>query len=256
MAGVNQPRPKHTLWHRLIHNQWVVFSFMGIIALGMIGGTVCSASMGNQTGSVDLAEQRIDEQQEATGTAAAGATTASGTALASPTSTVQRRFSAPPEMSIDPEKQYFATLATDKGNIRIQLFPKEAPQSVNNFVFLARNDFYDGLTFHRVLDGFVAQGGDPQGNGTGGPGYTLPRERNDLRHEAGALAMAASAQGVSGSQFYITLAPQPSLDGNYQVFGKVVSGQEIVQALTKRDPDKNARAAPGDKILDITIEER
>jgi cyclophilin family peptidyl-prolyl cis-trans isomerase len=159
-------------------------------------------------------------------------------------------------MMIDPDKQYFATIHTDKGDIRLQLFPKDAPQTVNNFVFLARNDFFDGLTFHRVIPGFVAQGGDPTGQGAGGPGYNLPDEKNNLKHDAGAIAMAKAGNTTSGSQFYITLAPQPGLDSGFTVFGKVVSGMDVLQALTPRDPQRNPRAAPGDKIQSITIEER
>src|SRR3712207_200583 len=136
-------------------------------------------------------------------------------------------------MQIDPNKQYFATIRTEKGDIRLELFPKEAPQTVNNFVFLARNDFYDNVTFHRVLEGFVAQGGDPTGTGSGGPGYMLPQEDNNLAHETGVIAMARSPQGVSGSQFYITLSPQPSLDAQgFTPFGRVVSGMDVVRSLT------------------------
>lgn len=231
---------------------------MGVIAIGTIFATLCSARLGDPaTTGGSVRNNRIVETAtpEASGTPSSNASaTATGTPTAVP---VTRRFSAPPEMAIDPNKQYLATLKTEKGDIRLELNPKDAPQAVNNFVFLAKNDFYDGLTFHRVLDGFVAQGGDPEGSGRGGPGYFLPAERNGLKHETGAIAMARSAQGVSGSQFYITLAPQPSLDQQgFTVFGKVVSGQDVLQSITKRDPDRNPRAAPGDKIVDIQIEER
>jgi cyclophilin family peptidyl-prolyl cis-trans isomerase len=228
---------------------------MGVIALGTIFATLCSAQLGDTSGAGNVRSQRILETATPETTA-----TATATASVTPTATppqIQRRYPAPPEMAIDPNKQYFATLKTEKGDIRLELFPQEAPQAVNNFVFLAKNDFYDGLTFHRVLEGFVAQGGDPIGDGTGGPGYFLPAERNELKHEAGAIAMARSSQGVSGSQFYITLTPQPGLDTQgFTVFGKVVDGQSVVQSLTRRDPQRNPRAAPGDKILDVTIEER
>jgi cyclophilin family peptidyl-prolyl cis-trans isomerase len=227
---------------------------MGVIALGMIGGTICSAQMTTTRGNA-VQEGRVFETATPE-----GAGTPQATATAEPTATptqVVRRFDAPPAMQIDESKQYFATIRTDRGDIRLELFPKAAPQTVNNFVFLAQNHFYDGLTFHRVLEGFVAQGGDPQGDGRGGPGYFLPQERNDLRHEAGSIAMARSAQGVSGSQFYITFTPQPSLDAQgFTVFGKVVDGMDALQSLTKRDPDRNPRAAPGDKILSVQIDER
>ena len=227
-----------------------------MIAVGTIFASICGAQVTGQGGST-VRNQKILETAtpEATPTPTGTATaTATATSTATP---VVRRYTAPPEMQIDQNKQYFVTLKTEKGDIRLELLPKEAPQAVNNFVFLAKNDFYDGLTFHRVLEGFVAQGGDPVGDGTGGPGYFLPQERNNLKHEVGSIAMARSAQGVSGSQFYITYTPQPSLDAQgFTVFGKVVSGLETLQNLTKRDPSRNARAAPGDKILDITVEER
>ena len=136
-------------------------------------------------------------------------------------------YSAPPEMQIDPEKTYYATIVTAKGDIVVQLDASAAPLTVNNFVSLVRDGFYDGLTFHRVEPGFVIQGGDPLGTGAGGPGYTVPAEIG-LPHTEGALAMARQADAVnperasSGSQFYITLAPTPQLDGAYTVFGQVI----------------------------------
>ena len=256
-AGGYHPPAKHSFWHRLFHSRWIVIGGMGVIAVGTIFATLCSAQLGDTTGAGNVREQRILETATPESTATAtGTPSASVTPTATPPQ-VQRRYAAPPELTIDQNKQYFATIKTEKGDVRLELFPKEAPQAVNNFVFLARNDFYDGLTFHRVLEGFVAQGGDPVGDGTGGPGYFLPAERNELKHEPGAIAMARSVQGVSGSQFYITMAPQPSLDAQgFTVFGKVVDGQNVVQNLTRRDPQRNPRAAPGDKILDVTIEER
>jgi cyclophilin family peptidyl-prolyl cis-trans isomerase len=158
-------------------------------------------------------------------------------------------YSAPPAMQIDPGKTYTATISTAKGDIVVALDAQAAPQTVNNFVFLARQGFYDGLTFHRVEPGFVIQGGDPLGLGSGGPGYTVPAEIG-LPHVEGAIAMARKADQVnptrasSGSQFYITLAPQPGLDGGYTVFGHVVEGMDVVRAI-----------AVGDKIVKITITE-
>jgi len=231
---------------------------MGIIAAGMIGGTVCAAAGVNSGGTNNSVRNNriIETATPESSVTPTGTATATGTPA--PTATqVVRRYDVPPEMQIDPNKQYLATLKTEKGDIQIELYPKEAPQAVNNFVFLARNDFYDNVTFHRVLEGFVAQGGDPTGTGTGGPGYFLPPEQNNLKHETGSIAMARSPQGISGSQFYITLAPQPSLDAQgFTVFGKVINGMDTVRSLTKRDPQQNPRAAPGDKILDVTIEER
>lgn len=158
-------------------------------------------------------------------------------------------YKSAPAMTIDVNKSYIATIKTAKGNIVAELYPKDAPQHVNNFVFLARDGFYNNLTFHRVVPGFVIQGGDPLGNGTGGPGYGIPPEIK-AKHTKGALAMArragpAQTTPSSGSQFYITLAPQPGLDGEYTVFGQVISGMDVV-----------AKIAVGDVIQAITIEEK
>ncbi len=156
-------------------------------------------------------------------------------------------YDEPPAMTIDPAQGYTATIATEKGDIIAQLDTEAAPQTVNNFVFLTEQGFYNGLTFHRVEPGFVIQGGDPMGTGSGGPGYTVPAEIG-LEHVEGALAMARRGDDVnperasSGSQFYITLAPTPHLDGAYTVFGQVVEGMDVVQSISK-----------GDVIEEITI---
>lgn len=127
-------------------------------------------------------------------------------------------------------------ITTNKGVIDLELYPDSAPLHVASFLKLIQSGFYNGLTFHRVIPGFVAQGGDPDGNGTGGPGYAIPAEFNERKHLTGTLAMARSADPDSaGSQFYITLAPQPGLDGQYTVFGQVVAGMEVVQTLTVGD---------------------
>ncbi len=172
--------------------------------------------------------------------------------------TGEKTFDAPPPTIIDPERTYVATIQTEKGNIVLELFAKEAPITVNNFVFLSCRGFYDGLTFHRVIPGFVAQGGDPTGTGAGGPGYFPPDEQNDLTHETGVIAMARdSLQRVSGSQFYITYAPQPNLDDlGFTVFGRVTSGMDVLEQLTPRDPAQTPNAPPGDEIITITVEER
>jgi cyclophilin family peptidyl-prolyl cis-trans isomerase len=159
-------------------------------------------------------------------------------------------YSAPPEMEIDPTQSYEATIATEKGDIVVELDAGAAPKTVNNFVFLAREGFYDGLTFHRVEPGFVIQGGDPLGTGTGGPGYTVSAEI-ELEHVKGAIAMARRGDQVnperasSGSQFYITLAETPHLDGAYTVFGEVTEGMDVVESI-----------AVGDVIQSVTVEEK
>ena len=139
-----------------------------------------------------------------------------------------------------------AVIALDKGGeIRIEFFPEDAPKTVENFVTLAKKGFYDNLVFHRVVPGFVVQGGDPKGNGTGGPGYTIKAEFNKNKHVRGSVAMARSAHPDSaGSQFYITYGAQPHLDGSYTVFGKVTSGMELVDQITQ-----------GDKMKSVTIVE-
>jgi cyclophilin family peptidyl-prolyl cis-trans isomerase len=163
----------------------------------------------------------------------------------------------PPAMTIDTSKDYTATIETDKGDIVIELLPEAAPVTVNSFVFLARQGYYDGVTFHRVLPGFVAQGGDPTGTGSGGPGYQIPNEDAGLLFDsAGVVAMANSGRDRNGSQFFITYAPQPGLDGDFTIFGRVTSGLEVAEALTPRDPQQNPNAPPGDKIVTIRISEQ
>lgn len=171
--------------------------------------------------------------------------------------TKPKQWSSPPPMTIDPTKQYFAILKTEKGDIRIQLFADKAPKTVNNFVFLARQGFYDNTTFHRVIPGFMAQGGDPTGTGSGGPGYQFADEFHpDLKHDSeGILSMANAGPNTNGSQFFITYAPQPHLDGHHAVFGKVVSGMDVLQALTPRDPRTNPTFS-GDRLLTVVIEEK
>ena len=171
--------------------------------------------------------------------------------------TTSKQWSSPPAMAIDPAKQYFATFKTEKGDIRVQLFADKVPNTVNNFVFLARQHYYDNTTFHRVIAGFMAQGGDPTGTGAGGPGYKFADEFHpDLKHnDAGILSMANAGKNTNGSQFFITYAPTPHLDGAHAVFGKVVSGMDVLKALTPRDPRMNP-TFKGDRIITIEIEEK
>ena len=172
-------------------------------------------------------------------------------ATSMPASLAEREnlYTSAPDMQIDENKSYVATILTAKGEIVVQLDASAAPQTVNNFVFLARQGFYDGLIFHRVEPGFVIQGGDPAGTGAGGPGYTVPAEIK-LLHVEGAIAMARRGDQVnpqrvsSGSQFYITLAPTPFLDGQYTAFGQVTAGMDVVQSI-----------AIGDLIDEISIAE-
>jgi len=143
----------------------------------------------------------------------------------------------PPEMQIDTSKTYRVTLESSKGTIELELYAEHAPKTVNNFVFLSREGFYDGVTFHRVIGDFMIQGGDPTGSGSGGPGYKFEDEfdGNPLTHETGVISMANAGPNTNGSQFFITHSPQPHLNGNHTVFGKVVKGKEVVDAIQQGD---------------------
>jgi peptidyl-prolyl cis-trans isomerase B (cyclophilin B) len=140
-------------------------------------------------------------------------------------------------MQIDAQKVYRVTIETDKGDIKLELYPEHAPKTVNNFIFLSQEGFYDGVLFHRVISDFMIQGGDPTGTGRGGPGYKFEDEvaENPLRHETGVISMANAGPDTNGSQFFITHSPQPHLDGMHTVFGKVVEGQEVVNAIQQAD---------------------
>ncbi len=148
-----------------------------------------------------------------------------------------KQWKTPPEMKIDPKKKYIATIETNRGNIELQLSPENAPKTVNNFVFLAREGFYDGVTFHRVINDFMIQGGDPTGSGRGGPGYSFEDEtrNNPLKHETGVISMANAGPNTNGSQFFITHSPQPHLNGKHTVFGKVIAGMDVVNAIKQGD---------------------
>src|SRR5437016_292976 len=164
------------------------------------------------------------------------------------------QYANPPAMTIDtgasasgtPNKKYLATFNTTRGAIVCELFAKDAPKTVNNFVFLAREKFYDGTVFHRVISDFMIQGGDPTASGRGGPGYRFEDETqgNPNKHTVGTLSMANSGPNTNGSQFFITHVATPHLDGKHTVFGKVLSGQDVVDAVQQ-----------GDKLQSVTIAE-
>ena len=155
-----------------------------------------------------------------------------------------RTYSAPPPMTIDTTKQYTATIETERGDLVLELFASDVPVTVNNFVFLAREGFYDGTTFHRVIADFVAQGGDPTGTGAGTPGYSFADEFTEHTHVTGALSMANSGPNTNGCQFFITYAPQHHLDGIHSVFGQLIEGMDILEEIEQ-----------GDTIVRITIHE-
>lgn len=149
----------------------------------------------------------------------------------------EKQWNGPPAMQIDPQKTYRVRIETNRGDIELELYPEYAPKTVNNFVFLTREGFYDGVTFHRVISNFMIQGGDPTGTGRGGPGYKFEDEvkGNPLLHETRVISMANAGPNTNGSQFFITHSPQPHLNGKHTVFGKVVEGQEIVDAIQQGD---------------------
>ena len=155
-----------------------------------------------------------------------------------------KTYSAPLPMLIDTSKQYIAIIETEKGNLVLELFASDVPITVNNFVFLAGEGFYDGTTFHRVIAGFMAQGGDPTGTGTGGPGYKFADEFTEHTHVIGTLSMANAGPNTNGSQFFITYTPQHQLDGKHSVFGQLIEGMDVLQEIRQ-----------GDTLTRIVIEE-
>jgi len=165
-----------------------------------------------------------------------------------------KTYSEPPSITIDTSKQYTATIETEKGNLVLELFAADVPVTVNNFVFLSGDGFYDGCTFHRVLPGFMAQGGDPTGTGSGNPGYYIPNEITEHTHVAGAISMANAGADTNGCQFFICYEAKPHLDGSYSVFGQLIEGMDVLESLTPRDPSTYP-AFSGDTIIRITIEE-
>jgi len=158
-----------------------------------------------------------------------------------------KQWKNPPALTIDVKKTYLITMETTRGTIELELYPAHAPKTVNNFVFLAKEGFYDGVSFHRVLPNFVIQGGDPTGSGSGGPGYRFEDETygNPLKHASKVISMANAGPNTNGSQFFITHSPQPHLDGRHTVFGKVIRGEEVVDAIRQ-----------GDQMLKVTVTEQ
>lgn len=166
-----------------------------------------------------------------------------------------KSWNKPPEMVIDPKKRYTATFHTDKGDIKAELYADKAPKTVNNFVFLAREGFYDDTIFHRVINDFMVQGGDPTGTGMGGPGYKFGDEFDpSLRHDKpGRLSMANAGPGTNGSQFFLTHVPTPWLDNKHSIFGQIIEGMDVLLSIPERDP-RNTRA-PAVKLNSVEIEE-
>lgn len=168
-----------------------------------------------------------------------------------------KKWSKAPEMEIDPEKQYHAVLHTDKGDITVELFADKTPRTVNNFVFLARQGFYDGTIFHRVIENFMAQAGDPTGTGSGDPGYRFDDEFHaSLKHnKPGILSMANAGPGTNGSQFFITHVPTPWLDNKHSVFGQVTQGMDVLFSIPPRDPQRPENPGVRLKTVEVIEEE-
>jgi cyclophilin family peptidyl-prolyl cis-trans isomerase len=169
---------------------------------------------------------------------------------------MSKQYSSPPEMVIDPSKTYQAIFKTERGDFTVDLFADKAPITVNNFVYLARDGFYDGTTFHRVIKGFMVQGGDPTGTGRGGPGYKWNDEASALKiaHDSpGTLSMANAGPNTNGSQFFVTHGPTPHLNGKHAVFGQVSDGMDVVLSIRERDPMSDPN--PGDTLNSIEIVE-
>lgn len=228
------------------------FFYVGGIAVMVLSlGAIFFGSQGGiNSGQPTAADIQPAETPAPTETAAA----ADAAATAEPVATedpIQRVYSAAPAFEIDVTHSYEVVIQTEKGEIRIELLPDEAPGYVNNFVFLARNHFYDGLTFHRVVEGFVAQAGDPTATGFIGSGYVLDEETNDLQFDAGVLSMAKAGASVNGSQFFITLEPTPHLNGQFTVFGRVTAGLDVARTLTRREPGGDQ--PPGDRIISMEV---
>jgi len=167
-----------------------------------------------------------------------------------------KQYSSPPSLDVGLKKKYTATITTKHGDIKIELFVKQAPVTVNNFIFLAKEGFYDGTTFHRVIPDFMVQAGDPTATGSGGPGYNFRDEPDalSLRHDKeGILSMANAGPNTNGSQFFITHRPTPHLNGKHAVFGRVVEGMDVVNKIRVRDPQSDRQ--PGDTLEKVTISE-
>jgi cyclophilin family peptidyl-prolyl cis-trans isomerase len=230
------------------------FQILGILMIGVLLMTASCSSGSTQPSSTT---PKTSITSTTTGTTASNPSTPTTSKTSTTTtSSKPKTYASAPAMIIDKNKQYTATLETEKGNLVIELFAKDVPVTVNNFVFLARDGYYDGCTFHRVLSGFMAQTGDPTGTGSGGPGYYIKNEITSHKHVKGAVSMArTSLPDTNGSQFFICYEAQTSLDGLYSVFGQLIQGADVLLKITPRDPTKNPTYT-GDKIHKITIEEK
>ncbi len=258
-AHPTKPRKKY----RPTFNDFVGnhFKLIAIAVFVLIIGALIWIQLGSSAGTTAAGAPAVTEESTAPAVTDAAAAVpaetqpaAAATEAAAPPAAKQ--YAGAPEMTVDPAKKYTAAVKMAKGGeFVIQLYPDKAPITVNSFVFLAREGYFDGVTFHRVLDDFMAQGGDPTGTGMGGPGYKFVNEDSDLTFDkAGVVAMANAGRDTNGSQFFITFVPRPDLNGGYTIFGQVISGMDVVNGLTRRDPNQNPNFT-GDVIEGITITE-
>jgi peptidyl-prolyl cis-trans isomerase B (cyclophilin B) len=229
------------------------------VAAGVVGGIVAVAGLGFAAMAFLGREENTEVDQRAQPAKTNQPKNVGGVACeaAVPTTAGKKKptFKNPPEMSIDPKKSYRVTLTTSCGDISVQLFDDKSPKTVNNFLFLARKGFYDGLTFHRIVKDFVVQGGDPKGDGTGGPGYQFEDEvDNGLTFDqVGLVAMANSGPNTNGSQFFITTGDASHLNGKHTIFGKVIGGMDVVQTLNALKVDQASKPAQTAYIESVTI---
>ena len=218
---------------------------LAVPVLLVVLAAACGESEEDTPSGATTAPASATTTPEPTQSAACAALPTATGPTATPPEPQVKTYPAKPEMSIDPSKRYLAHLYTEKGHVIMDLLPDLAPEHVNSFVFLANDKFFDGVSFHRVVSGFVAQAGDPTGTGSGGPGYTLPSEFGETPFERGVLGMARSNDPNSaGSQWFITLGTASHLNGEYTVFGRVVTGMEVVDCIEQ-----------GDRIVELTVEE-
>ena len=233
-----------------IFSNYQLFAIIGTIAIA--GGVALSVLLPGGSRSRNSSTGSVRGAGVVRKTPEAGATAVTGAAA------TIKQYPAPPALTIDAAKKYTATFKTDKGEIKVELDSASAPQAVNNFVYLAKDGYYNGVTFHRVISDFVAQTGDPTGTGSGGPGYDLPVERTSGAFTAGTLAMAKPPEAGSpnnGSQFFFVLADQTTFEGKFTAFGRVVEGMDVLKQLTVRDPQQSQDLEPGDRIESIEITE-
>jgi len=245
--------------HQRDNTPWIIAAVILLMVVVAVATVIFSNQADAAQQTAGLSTQAAVIQQVTRAAAAPQSTTAPQAAAGAtqPAQAAGKQFSAYPPMTIDKAKQYTATVKMAKGGeFTIQLYADKAPLTVNSFVFLARQKYFDGTTFHRVLEGFMAQGGDPTGTGMGGPGYQFVNEKSDLKFDkAGVVAMANAGPDTNGSQFFVTFGATPQLDGGYTIFGQVTSGMDVVNKITRRDPSQNPTFS-GDAIESVTITEK